>query len=105
MNKKLYMMFVLVFGPIQSTIPWCWAAEGFFRRQHPCVTYVLLVLIMNSPMLVLPGGGIFFWWQAGAITGLKKRFDLNDLHHPAGSVSFIGSSAGALASTLAVSGL
>ena len=55
-------------------------------------------------MLVLPGGGIFFWWQAGAITGLKKRFDLNDLHHPAGSVSFIGSSAGALASTLAVSG-
>ena len=26
--------------------------------------------------LVFPGGGIFFWWQAGAITSLSKRVDL-----------------------------
>ena len=27
--------------------------------------------------LVFPGGGIFFWWQAGAITSLSKRIDLS----------------------------
>ena len=34
--------------------------------------------VMRAPArLVFPGGGIFFWWQAGAITSLSKRIDLS----------------------------
>ena len=34
--------------------------------------------LMRLPArLVFPGGGIFFWWQAGAITSLSKRIDLS----------------------------
>ena len=34
--------------------------------------------MMRAPArLVFPGGGIFFWWQAGAITSLSKRIDLS----------------------------
>ena len=51
----------------------------------------------SSSGLVFPGGGIFFWFQAGAISALAKRFEL-------GHVPCAGASAGALASTLAVSG-
>ena len=35
-------------------------------------------MLMRAPArLVFPGGGIFFWWQAGAITSLSKRIDLS----------------------------
>ena len=35
-------------------------------------------MVMRPPArLVFPGGGIFFWWQAGAITSLSKRIDLS----------------------------
>ena len=35
-------------------------------------------MVMRAPArLVFPGGGIFFWWQAGAITSLSKRIDLS----------------------------
>lgn len=44
--------------------------------------------------LVFPGGGLFFWWQAGAITGLARRLDMQ-------STPLAGASAGALAATLA----
>ena len=44
--------------------------------------------------LVFPGGGIFFWWQAGAVSALSRRLDL-------AKVPSAGASAGALAATLA----
>ena len=35
-------------------------------------------MLMRAPArLVFPGGGIFFWWQAGAIASLSKRIDLS----------------------------
>ena len=35
-------------------------------------------MVIRAPArLVFPGGGIFFWWQAGAITSLSKRIDLS----------------------------
>lgn len=54
----------------------------------------------SVPRLVFPGGGIFFWWQLGAVRSLQRRFDLAD-----GRASFSGASAGALAATLAAAGV
>lgn len=45
------------------------------------------------PTLIFPGGGIFFWWQAGAVSELQRRFDLQ-------GANTAGASAGALAATL-----
>merc|ERR1711871_328980 len=42
-----------------------------------------------TPMLIFPGDGIFFWWQAGVVEGLRKRFDQSRL-------PVAGCSAGAL---------
>ena len=47
------------------------------------------------PVLSFPGGGIYFYWQAGIIEYLReKNYDLSQ-------VDFVGASAGALTSTLA----
>lgn len=52
---------------------------------------------LPSTHLVFPGGGIFFYWQAGAITYLREKgYDLS-------SVSAAGASAGALTATLTAS--
>ena len=54
--------------------------------------------LASQPLgLAFPGGGLFFWWQAGAITGLSRRLDL-------ASTPMVGASAGALAATLAACG-
>jgi hypothetical protein len=51
----------------------------------------------NPPHIVFPGGGIFFYWQAGAVTYLRENcYDLSQ-------VSMCGASAGALTATLAAS--
>ena len=50
---------------------------------------------MLPPTIVYPGGGIFFWWQAGCVAGLTRRFDLKSGH-----VRAIGASAGALSAAL-----
>lgn len=51
------------------------------------------------PHVVFPGGGIFFYWQAGAVTYLRENgYDLNH-------VSFSGASAGALTATLTATGV
>ena len=50
----------------------------------------------SSPHIVFPGGGIFFYWQAGAVTYLlENKYDLK-------GVNFTGASAGALTATLTV---
>jgi len=53
----------------------------------------------RAPQLIFPGGGIFFYWQAGAVTHLRESgYDLS-------SVSMSGASAGALTATLAATGV
>mmetsp|Transcript_42664 Transcript_42664/g.79932 ORF Transcript_42664/g.79932 Transcript_42664/m.79932 type:complete len:387 (+) Transcript_42664:88-1248(+) len=49
----------------------------------------------SRPLVSLSGGGIFFWWQVGALLALQEDYDMSQ-------VSFVGASAGALAATLAV---
>ena len=48
-----------------------------------------------APTIIYPGAGIFFWWQAGAISELGRRFDLHG-----GNVHAVGASAGALSAAL-----
>jgi hypothetical protein len=50
----------------------------------------------SYPLIVFPGGGIFFYWQAGAVTFLREHgYDLQ-------GTTMVGASAGALTATLAV---
>jgi len=49
----------------------------------------------KTPFLLFPGGGIFFYWQAGAVTYLREQgYDLS-------KARLGGASAGALTATLA----
>jgi len=49
----------------------------------------------NQPYLLFPGGGLFFYWQAGVVEYMRKqKYDLTQ-------VRFGGASAGALTATLA----
>lgn len=50
------------------------------------------------PALIFPGCGIFFWWQAGTVSALAKRLDLD-------KAQMAGASGGALSATLAGSGV
>lgn len=58
------------------------------QRQHPTQ------LRLRPSHLIFPGGGIFFYWQAGVITYLRENgYDLS-------SAYLTGASAGALTATL-----
>lgn len=51
--------------------------------------------IEQPPHLIFPGGGIYFYWQAGAVTYLRENgYDLD-------ATTMTGASAGALTATLA----
>ncbi len=50
------------------------------------------------PRIIFPGCGIFFWHQAGVLSGLAKRLDLD-------KAQFAGASGGALTATLAGCGV
>ena len=50
-----------------------------------------------SALVAFPGGGIFFWWQAGFVQALQQRREGSVL----GTISMVGASAGALAAVLA----
>lgn len=52
----------------------------------------------QAPGIIFPGCGIFFWWQAGVVSALAKRLDLN-------RAQFAGSSGGAISATLAGCGV
>lgn len=52
----------------------------------------------EAPGIVFPGCGIFFWWQAGVVSALAKRLDLD-------RAQFAGSSGGAISATLAGCGV
>lgn len=51
-------------------------------------------------LVAFPGGGLFFWWQAGYVQALQQQ-DANLLR----SASFAGASAGALTAVLTASGV
>lgn len=52
----------------------------------------------QRPSIVFPGGGIYFWWQAGAVKALQESCDLTNY-------SFAGASAGSLSAVFAASGV
>ncbi|KAL9178372.1 hypothetical protein ACHAXT_000019, partial [Thalassiosira profunda] len=53
----------------------------------------------QSPALIFPGGGLFFYWQAGVVAYLQEQgYDLS-------TASMSGASAGALSATLAKTGV
>jgi len=55
----------------------------------------------QRPHFVFPGGGIFFYWQAGVITYLREQgYDLSP-----SAVSYAGASAGSLTATLTATGV
>ena len=57
------------------------------------------IVDQSEPRLIFPGGGIFFYWQAGVISYLREEgYDLSSAH-------LSGASAGALSSTLAATGV
>lgn len=51
---------------------------------------------VQTQHLVFPGGGVYFWWQAGTIQALQNRYDLKN-----GNFAMYGASAGAISSVLA----
>ena len=50
--------------------------------------------------LVFPGGGVYFWWQAGTIKALQEKVKLNS-----GKFSMYGASAGSISSVMAACGI
>jgi hypothetical protein len=53
----------------------------------------------SGPRLIFPGGGLFFYWQAGVISYLQEEgYNLSTAH-------LSGASAGALSATLAATGV
>ena len=77
-----------------------------YRPSSRCIVDDYLHNILNSVRddvdtsskkagIIFPGGGLFFYWQAGVIAYLQEnKYDLS-------SVLFSGASAGALSATLA----
>jgi hypothetical protein len=55
----------------------------------------------SPPHLVFPGGGIFFYWQAGVVSYLRE----SDQGYNLTRVTAAGASAGALTATLAATGV
>ena len=66
------------------------ARSSAFSEMAPTIT------TCENSELILPGGGIYFYWQAGAITYIRDKYDLSHS-------KMTGASAGALAATLGVS--
>jgi hypothetical protein len=52
----------------------------------------------KRPVIVFPGGGIYFWWQAGAVKALQECCDLD-------KCDFAGASAGSLSAVFAACGV
>ena len=71
-------------GGVTSRLP---EERHVFKEPPPTVSQ--RTATASGPVLIFPGDGIFFWWQAGAVEGLRKRFDLS-------RIPVAGSSAGAL---------
>lgn len=49
-----------------------------------------------AKQIIFPGGGIFFWWQAGVVRALQQRYDLQNPN-----LTMSGASAGSIACVMA----
>jgi hypothetical protein len=69
--------------------------EGILKRMNQDgVGDIIVTDDKERTRIVFPGGGIFFYWQAGAVSHLRERgYDLSE-------TALSGASAGALAATL-----
>jgi hypothetical protein len=77
-----FQLFSIVKGIIDSP-------ESFVRHQSAATSQT-----KRRPHLIFPGGGLFFYWQAGVVTYLREQgYDLSN-------VTASGASAGALTATL-----
>jgi hypothetical protein len=78
--------------------------DGPFGCMMMCKNAVLQPLECNNffdyinttQHLIFPGGGVYFWWQAGVIQALRERFDLKN-----GNFSMHGASAGSVSCVMA----
>jgi hypothetical protein len=64
-------------------------------RKYPVTTFPNAS--QNEQLLIFPGGGIYFWWQAGLVKALQQRYDLQK--H---SLSMSGASAGSISCVMAI---
>lgn len=65
------------------------SAEASLKGEHEA----------KAPHLIFPGGGLFFYWQAGIVSYLREQgYDLD-------KITVSGASAGALTATLTVTGV
>jgi hypothetical protein len=51
----------------------------------------------GETQLIFPGGGVYFWWQAGVVKALQQSYDLTN-----SSLSISGASAGSIAAVMAI---
>ena len=70
----------------------------FLRILRPDIIGSMSMPKSQRPSIVFPGGGIYFWWQAGAVKALQESCDLDEY-------SFSGASAGSLSAVFAASGV
>jgi hypothetical protein len=70
----------------------------FLRILRPDIIGSMSMPKSQRPSIVFPGGGIYFWWQAGAVKALQESCDLD-------GYSFSGASAGSLSAVFAASGV
>eukprot|EP00522_Entomoneis_paludosa_P018784 CAMPEP_0172440134 /NCGR_PEP_ID=MMETSP1065-20121228/880_1 /TAXON_ID=265537 /ORGANISM="Amphiprora paludosa, Strain CCMP125" /LENGTH=603 /DNA_ID=CAMNT_0013188917 /DNA_START=161 /DNA_END=1972 /DNA_ORIENTATION=- len=74
---------------------------GIFLARHDATLAAAnsLPTHQNRPHLIFPGGGIYFYWQAGVVTYLRESgYDL-------GQVTLAGASAGSLIATMTATGV
>lgn len=74
------------------------AADARCARLVPSGQSLNAALRPGAPLVACPGGGILFWWQAGAVKGLRTQCPLDE-------ANFVGASAGSLAAVLTASGV
>ena len=48
----------------------------------------------SRPCIVFPGGGIYFWWQAGAVKALQQSIEMDEY-------CYVGASAGSISAVFA----
>lgn len=87
---------VNAFVPAKPCISRCHTPPGhtLFDTLGEELTETDLIIKTDTPYLLFPGGGIFFYWQAGVVTYLREKgYKLDDIR-------LGGASAGALTATL-----
>lgn len=94
------LFLALTASAFSNSLPLTTDRRGFSIQQVNADKILGVALQANtlesipSPHFIFPGGGIYFYWQAGAVTFLRERgYDLE-------TATMTGASAGALTATL-----